>query len=175
MIDIKKIKTTDAAYPFVEELLLSAFPKQERRDVEVQRYYTDNNPLFHCNVITDKGTPIGLITFWNFTDFCYIEHFATDAAQRNKGYGEKILRTFKAQCPIPIVLEAEEPTDEMSRRRIGFYQRQGFILQDCPYLQPPYRVGDDWFPLKLMTYGEVDMEKMYGHIKGCIYKEVYGV
>ena len=74
-----------------------------------------------------------------------------------------------------IVLEAEEPTDDITRRRIGFYQRQGFVLQDVPYQQPPYRSGDEWFPMKLMTLREKDFLAQYNRVKNAIYKEAYNL
>ena len=94
---------------------------------------------------------------------------------RNKGYGKDVLEIIKEGNKKPIVLEAEEPTDEMSIRRISFYQRAGFVMHEYPYLQPPYRKGEQWFPLKLMTFGNIDMQKMYIHIKEHIYKKVYNV
>ena len=175
MIKLQEIKTTHEHYPFMENLLQTAFPLQERRDSEQQRHITDENPLFHNALITDGDTPIGLLTYWTFPSFVYIEHFAIDSRLRNGGYGSKALEIFKQRVAAPIVLEAEEPTDELTRRRIGFYQRQGFIMQEIPYLQPPYRPGDEWFPLKLMVHGAVQMEQEYPLIRDTIYREVYQV
>ena len=173
MIKLKEIKTTHEHYPFMENLLETAFPIQERRDSVEQRKNTDENPLFHNALITDDGTPIGLLTYWDFQFFVYIEHFAIDNRLRNGGYGSKALDAFKRLISKPIVLEAEEPTAEITCRRICFYQRQGFVMQEVPYLQPPYRPEDEWFPLKLMTYGTIDMEKEYFTLKNKIYREVY--
>ena len=175
MIQLKEIKTNHEHYPFMEQLLETAFPLQERRDSDKQRKNTDENPLFHNTLITDDDMPIGLLTYWDFHTFVYIEHFAIDSRLRNGGYGSKALEAFKQRVAAPIVLEAEEPTDELTRRRIGFYQRQGFIMQEIPYLQPPYRPGDEWFPLKLMVHGAVQMEQEYPLIRDTIYREVYQV
>lgn len=173
MIQLQEIKTTHEHYPFMEKLLETAFPLQERRDSEQQRKNTDENPLFHNVLITDDNKPVGLLTYWDFESFAYIEHFAIDNRLRNGGYGSKALDAFKRLISKPIVLEAEEPTDEITCRRICFYQRQGFVMQEVPYLQPPYRPNDEWFPLKLMTYGTIDMEKEYFTLKNKIYREVY--
>lgn len=175
MIEIKRIQTTDINYPYMEELMQTAFPIHERRDIATQRLYADTVRSFHNHIITKDETPIGLITYWDFEHFLYIEHFAIDPSLRNKGYGKDVLEIIKEGNKKPIVLEAEEPTDEMSIRRISFYQRAGFVMHEYPYLQPPYRKGDQWFPLKLMTFGNIDMQKMYIHIKEHIYKKVYNV
>lgn len=175
MVEIKKIRTYDKDYLYTEELLIKAFPKEERRDIIDQRQYTDLNPLFHCNSITNNNVYIGLITYWDFTEFIYIEHFATEPFYRNKGYGSQTLQILKEKNKVPIVLEAEEPTDEISRRRIAFYKRQGFKLEEYPYMQPPYRKDDEWIPMKLLTYGLESSEDMLNNIKNRVYKNVYGI
>ena len=173
-MEIKRISSSDPHYPFMEELLVTAFPKEERRDLHIQREFTDHNQLFHCNILTENNQPIGILTYWTLADFIYIEHFAIDSKLRNKGYGSQALKTLvTAIGETPIILEAEEPTDETSRRRIDFYCRQGFALHEISYLQPPYRNSDGWLPLKLMSYGRLDIEGRYTEIRDLIYKEVY--
>lgn len=173
MIEIKNIRSEEPLYSFIENLLISAFPIQERRDIEAQRQLTNDSSIFHNNVLIANGIPIGLITYWDMEIFYYIEHFAIDEKNRNKGYGQEVLNILKKTLKAPIVLEAEVPNDEISQRRINFYQRQGFILHNIHYLQPPYRKGDLWLPLKLMTYGKIDMNNQYEFIKNKIYKYVY--
>lgn len=47
MIEIKQVKTENQElYGFVEELMHTAFPAQERRDTPQQREYSDSNPPF---------------------------------------------------------------------------------------------------------------------------------
>ncbi|MCS2918128.1 hypothetical protein NXW71_08215 [Parabacteroides merdae] len=67
------------------------------------------------------------------------------------------------------------PTDEMSKRRIGFYERLGFKLDNQVYHQPPYREGGEWLEMRLMTYGDVDAEHSFELVKNCLHKNVYGV
>lgn len=76
----------------------------------------------------------------------------------------------------PVVLEVEMPEDEMSRRRIGFYARQGFLLwEDHDYMQPPYRAGDAPLPMRLMAWGNLNAETDFTRVKNAIYSVVYGV
>ena len=173
LIEIKKVTTDHKLYPFVEELLLSAFPEQERRDNQFQRENTDTKENFHSCIITLSERPIGMISLWNLGEFIYIEHFALAQHERNKGYGEKVLKHITQSVEVPIILEVEMPDDETSKRRIGFYERCGFVLHTNPYIQPPYRAKDEPLPMYLMTYGKLDMEKKYQQIKERIYQEVY--
>jgi hypothetical protein len=72
----------------------------------------------------------------------------------------------------PVALEVELPTDALTRRRVGFYERNGFVLHgDFEYLQPPYKPGDDELPLKLMTHGECGLP--LDAVAAIIKREVY--
>lgn len=174
MINIKRIKTVDTVYyNFVEDLLTTAFPKEERRELVLQRNYTDNNPLFFNNIILEDDIPIGFITYWKFGDYYYIEHFAIHSSKRNGGYGKKVLEHIHKTLDSPIVLEVEIPNNELSRRRIGFYERANYKLWENQYSQPPYRKGEDYLPMYLMVYGNLDSKKDFERIKRNLYKEVY--
>ncbi len=170
MIEIKQVKTQDEVnYTFVEKLMHTAFPQEERRDTVQQREYSDNNPRFCNNIILENGNSIGMISYWTMGDFYYIEHFAIDPSLRNGGYGKRVLEMIKKQLKGPIVLEVEEPNDEMSTRRIHFYKRLEFTLHKKPYIQPPYRKGDSGLPMLLMTYGDIDMESDFEKVKKTLY------
>ena len=66
MIQLKEIKTNHEHYPFMEQLLETAFPLQERRDSDKQRKNTDENPLFHNTLITDDD--IVIYTGYNYDE-----------------------------------------------------------------------------------------------------------
>lgn len=178
MLRLQRIHTTDTElYAFMEQLLTTSFPPEEYRALEQLRLYTDTREAFHCNVILDEeDTLIGLFNYWDFGGFCYGEHFAIDPARRNGGYGKRALEELcRMVHPRPIVLEVEMPEEEMARRRIGFYQRQGFSLWDKPYQQPPYKPGDGYLPMRLMAYGGIDPETAFDTVCARIHREVYGV
>lgn len=174
MIRIEPIRTSDVSqYAFLEELLTTAFPPDEYRELHKQREYTDQIENFHCNMIFDDQTPVGFITYWDFGRFYYFEHFAINPALRNGGYGKKVLNYLCETLQHPIVLEVEMPIEEIAQRRIGFYQRQGFTLWDREYQQPPYKAGDDFLPMHLMAYGNLQCEKDFDEVRERIYREVY--
>ena len=177
MIALQSITTEHALYLYVEKLLHSAFPADERRDDEQQCAYTDRNDKFRCLLIRDFDKPIGLLTYWDFTDFVYVEHFAIDEQLRGGGLGAQALRMFLKKMNRPIVLEVEMPRvkGDITHRRIAFYRRQGFSLRKMAYKQPPYREGDGWLPMKLMSYGNPQWLRMAEMIRDTIYREVYRV
>lgn len=129
MITLFRLTQTDTReYRFMEELLTAAFPPEEYRELGELRRLTCGRPVFHNNLICDDDRPVGLVTFWDFGDFHYIEHFATLPAMRNKGYGHRVLELLGERLRTPLVLEAELPVEELARRRVGFYARQGLSL-----------------------------------------------
>ena len=92
MIKLQPISTSDLQhYKFMEELLVDAFPPEEYRQLEELREYTDRTGNFHNNIIFDDDLPVGFITYWDFDSFYYVEHFATNPALRNGGYGKRTL------------------------------------------------------------------------------------
>lgn len=176
MIQLRDINTADPCYPFVERLWVESFPEVERRDTLAQRNNVDANPVFHCVLAENEGQPIGFLTYWDFDSFIYGEHFATDLALRNCGYGKQIFRAVLDHVARPFVLEVEIPDTEMSTRRIGFYERNGMIIwNDIPYTQPAYRVGGESLPMRLMATSDLQPEKDAADIIRAIHRYVYGV
>ena len=172
---IRPITTADKTYQFVENLLVEAFPTNERRDLSLQRNNTDYEPQFCCNVLEDDKKAIGLLNFWEFLEFYYVEHFAISKQFRNKNYGTKTIETLLNKTKKPIIIEVERPDDELAKRRINFYLRAGFKLDHHDYLQPPYRLTDKAYPMYIMSHGDIDIEQSYEKIKSTLYKEVYGM
>ncbi len=173
MIQLQPIRTDSLLYPFMESLLIHSFPIEEYRDLEALRIFTDHTPNFHNHVITDDGSPIGILTYWWFGEFYYIEHFAIHPDYRNGGYGGKTLQHLFTLLQHPIVLEVEVPNGETEQRRIQFYQRQGFALWTHPYQQPPYRPEGEYLPMHLMAHGNLQCPQDFEKVKERIYREVY--
>lgn len=178
MLKLTPIKTNHAAYPFIEELMHNSFPIEERRADDLQRANTDHNPLFTVYLITDEKENgeqlrVGLITVWNLDGFHYVEHFATSPDVRNHGYGKKVMEHLLNVTPGIVVLEVEIPEDELTKRRVGFYNRCGFKLCNKEYIQPAYSEGGQSIPLRIMFHGIDNLENDFDHIVRNLYREVY--
>ncbi len=152
MIDLVPIR--DRQNPHFAEcwgLYESAFPSAERRE-EWYHHQTMENSCFHFDALVDGEELIGLVGWWGFDSIIYIEHLATFAHLRNRGYGRAILSKFKAMEPTKsLLLEVEHPIDDLTHRRIAFYERAGFVLNHHHYAHPPYR-GSEMVELLVMTY-----------------------
>lgn len=174
-LSFKDVRKSSKIPALIKELYFSSFPEDERRDWDGMESLIDSRGRFHMTVISSRNTCVGFISWWNLDAGIYVEHFAIDPKQRSRGLGALSLEKF---CIMhsgkPIVLEVELPgSNDMADRRIGFYERCGFVTHpEVKYIQPPYRKGGNSLELLLMTYGEnADVPEMASEIKA----KVYGV
>lgn len=169
------LDTEDTFLPLLEELYVSAFPSEERRELIELREKIVSDERFHPHALLQDGVFFGLLNWWDFGDFIYGEHFATLPELRGQGLGTIALEDLKLRhSGRPVIIEVEHPTDELTTRRIQFYERRGLIGHDTPYVQPPYRWTDTPTPMKLMSYGTLAQVDLTPFIQ-TIYREVYGV
>lgn len=119
----------------------------------------------------------GILNYWDFGDFIYIEHFAIAPELRGQGTGSALmgeLRTIVGNRTL--VLEAEPPADsDIAARRIAFYERLGFVLNEYDYIQPALIEGEEPIPLVIMSAPDKLTEKEYIKIRDRLYNEVYKI
>lgn len=176
VIECKPVReATDPLVDAVEITYNHSFPENERRAFSLVRELIKQEPRFTLYTLHKDSEYSGFITTWDLGDFSYVEHFAIDESARNGGIGGKAMKQWLATCNRPVVLEVELPAEEMSRRRIGFYERLGFVLDNHAYRQPPYREGDSWLEMRLMAYGPLALETSFERVRDLIYHHVYGV
>ena len=158
----------------VDYVYHTSFPEEERRPFNLFCDLLETSDIFKLFIIKNGDVSVGFITLWDFGGFAYVEHFALHPERRGGGAGAFVINDIYNMIDKPVVLEVEPPTDEIAIRRIGFYERAGFILHaDLDYIQPPYVKGGESLHLKLMTKGTVDMNKKYNEVVSEIYSKVY--
>jgi len=158
------------------ELYLSAFPRNERRELEVQEKIFSNKDYFFEVIVIDEQF-IGFLAWWEFEDLRYIEHFATLDQYRGKGYGRKILKQFISENTKQTILEVELPNSEIDKRRIGFYERLNFKLNLYKYEQMPYRINGEKVELLIMscpkTIDEVTLRQFESEFRAKCYNPYF--
>jgi len=165
LIRLKNI--TDNYFLKAWKLYEEAFPVEERRVLEDQTSVLKNNN-YHFNVLIDKNQFIGFILWWDFETLKYIDHFATSLEQRNKGIGKLILNKLMYSNDKPILLEVELPTSSINQRRIKFYERIGFKLNEHYYEVPNAKINQSPLPLLLMSYpNQITSKNVELFIKKC--------
>ena len=162
---LQRINETD--FPEIYRIMQASFSDDEYRP------YDEQLALFEEPEYRIYYMPAGFLAVWEFESFIYIEHFAVDPALRNSGTGSAMLKELVKQYQKPICLEVELPEDELTRRRIGFYKRNGFVFNEYPYIQPPISKGKSPVPLRIMTYGEAITRETFEAMKNVLYRSVY--
>lgn len=169
MLEMLRDKDFDKLYQLMEE----SFPEDEYRFYAEQKQLL-SHPLYSIYTVYGKQRNMkAFIAVWEFEEFVYVEHFAVNPSCRNKGLGESVLRELTKSTNKMICLEVELPGNEMSCRRIRFYERNKFHLNEYPYMQPPMSAGKKAIPLRIMTSDKGIDEEMFQIIKGTLYKNVY--
>ena len=160
MIVRREIKSVnDADFEFCWDLYVSAFPEEERRTMDYH-LETMTKASFCFDMVMVNGIRVGILAWWDLSEFRYIEHFATAPALRGQGYGDKILRDFISESEKPLILEVEHPVSEIEKRRIGFYERIGLSLNQHYYAHPSYNINSDAeVSLMIMTYPNLISEE----------------
>lgn len=171
---IRLTDTSSAGFRFAEKLLTASFPEDEYRDLGEWRLFTAGaRPEFHNMLIADDNLNVGILTWWDFGSWRYIEHFAVDPALRDRGYGALALSLFRSMSAAPVALEVETPADSLSRRRIEFYRRAGFRLLPDSYTQPAYRRGGNCVEMRIMTTAGEAETPGFSEIERTLRRRVY--
>lgn len=160
MVTLTSIYLNDKLYVWATELLAVCFPSEERRDDDLQRQVM-SHPDYRLQAIMLGDEPIGVVGYFDAPNFIYFENFCVAPNKRNRGYGSRTLQLLAANLDKPFILEAELPTDELTRRRIAFYKRNGMVENPYPHIQPHYRKGDVDLPLAVLTYGKQITQAQY--------------
>ncbi len=166
MLEELKIRDFEEVYGLLED----SFPAEERRSFEGQRQLLERPDY---KILGLRGDSLkGLAAVYDREGFLFLEHLAVSESCRNQGLGAELLKLLSERGK-PIVLEVEPPESELARRRIGFYQRNGFFLNEYPYVQPPLAAGRP-VELLLMTSGKALSQEEFQRVKTILYKDVYG-
>lgn len=153
------------------ELMQEAFPPEEYRPKEKQYAILDDENYFVA-VAEDEEKIIAFLAIWRLDGFDFAEHFAVDKTLRGKGIGGEFLREYLKKSERPLVLEVENAEDEISKRRISFYQRNGLSLSDICYDQPNFQCSEKKIPLRIM-YSENGKTLDLARVKDTIFRLVY--
>ena len=162
-------KATLSDFPTLYALLEDSFPPDEYRPYEAQ-FALLSDPRYTLWTTKRKKA---LISVWQFDRFAYIEHFAVDPACRNQGLGTQLLQEVLSALPCPVCLEAELPDSELTRRRLAFYQRNGFICNVYPYIQPAYSPGRSPVPMQILSTPSALDHAQFRTVQDTLFQIVY--
>lgn len=110
------------------QLYLQAFPEGEQRPVQDVLAIIESNESHHFNSIQYQQKSVGLLSFWKLGNFSYLEYFAVFPHIRNSGIGQAVLDCIEKELPGIRLFEVEPVVDELTARRVKFYERNGYTV-----------------------------------------------
>lgn len=149
-----------------------SFPPDERRHFEYLLQLLPCPDMYLCGLV-DGEILIGFVGYWHWSEMLFVEHIAVDPEQRGKQYGQRAISELRRLESPYIVLEVELPQDDISRRRIQFYERQGFTLNPFSYAQPPYQAGNPAIPMHLLSIPAITNRGTFSVLSQLIKERVY--
>ena len=132
-------------------LYMRAFPEIERRSLEDHLRLMGHNPLFEADGAWLDGKFAGLIFHWQVGRFRFVEFLAVEDKLRGLNIGSRIMQQMIDRYK-EVILEIEPPVDELTRRRLHFYERLGFQVNDYNYVHPSYAEPQTHFNLVVLSY-----------------------
>lgn len=156
-----------------EGILREAFPESERRDMAEIRSCLETAPL-QLLTASREGQVLAVLLVWNLPDVIFLENFAVRADCRGQGIGAELLGQVAEFWNKPQVLEVEIPQTDRQRRRIAFYQRCGFFLnQTYPYRMPNLHGDGPAMPLHLMSRPKPLTDDQAAQMERILWEQAY--
>ena len=147
------LSTADAGWAAAYRLYEASFPPCERRSERDYDAALADGRL-HAESVWDGDLFVGLVFWWLADEGCaYLEHLAVEPVLRGHNYGARILHDLCRRAGR-VILEIDPPEDEISRRRRGFYERNGFVYNEYDYIHPSYLRPPQPHRLMVMSYPE---------------------
>ena len=138
-------------WPLVWQIYGSSFPRYEQRQPQHQELKMGDS-RFHCQLFYQGEQLLGFIFWWDCGEQIYIEHLAINPALRGQNHGSRLLAAFCETAGRPVILEIDPPEDEISLRRLRFYQSLGFCLNEHDHVHPPYQPDCEGHALRVLSY-----------------------
>ena len=155
-------------------ILTDSFPPDELRSRQEHLALLDEQ-VYKVWACYNAGQLQGFLTVWDLDGFAFIEHFAVKSSCRNSGLGGRMLHALSVKLGKRLCLEAELPETNLAKRRLNFYRRNGFAVNEYPYLQPALEEGKSPVPLYILTtdggINEEEFEKLVDQIYKVVYRE----
>lgn len=170
-MDFLKIEAEDKSrWSEVWKLYEESFPVAERRKAEDHLSACDDNRFFPLSV-WDGNQMIGLMFFWEWDNYRYLEHLAVNPDLRGHGYGTQLLNYLR-ESKHTIILEIDPLINELSVRRLQFYERSGFTLTPYRFVHLPYRLDGIKQELLILSYPKMITKEQHNHFLKFVGEEV---
>ena len=131
-MQVESLNATDKKY--FENLYKSAFPKEERVDIQTL-YDLNSENLIEIDILKVDEKNIGLAVIYLNQDIHLLSYFAIDSKYRGQGLGSKALALLKEKYD-DLIIEIESTNFKnaddyvIRNRRKAFYIKNGYQVLD---------------------------------------------
>lgn len=154
----------------VWKLYEDSFPLAERRKEEDHlRAYNDDR-FFPLSAWEGKEL-IGLMFFWEWDSYRYLEHLAVNPALRGQSFGSLMLKDLR-DSGHTIILEIDPLVNDLSVRRLQFYERAGYTLTPFRFMHLPYRLEAQPEELLILSYPRLITKEQHNEFVKFVNEEV---
>ena len=151
-----------------------SFPVDERRPLTEQLQTLTDPRYTFTPLLDDGGTVVGLLGYWRFEAFTFLEHIAISSACRGSGLGTCTVKGLQDAAPLPLILETELPEmNSQAPKRIRWYESLGFQSNLQDYVQPAYAKHQNPVPSRIMSYPYLLAAGDFEAIRQTLYSQVY--
>jgi ribosomal protein S18 acetylase RimI-like enzyme len=154
----------------VMKLYESSFPTPEIRKEEDHIRALDDK-RFHPMSAWEGSELIGIIFYWEWDNYRYLEHLAVNPEKRGEGYGSQLLRYLR-DSDHTIILEIDPLNNEQSVRRLQFYERAGYTLTPYRFVHLPYRLSENEIELLILSYPKMITKEQHQDFLKFVNEEV---
>ncbi|MDO5663805.1 MAG: GNAT family N-acetyltransferase [Bacteroidia bacterium] len=170
-MEFEKVTPKDSTrWNKVWELYEASFPLAERRKID-DHIRACSDSQFSPISAWEGGELIGLLFYWEWDSYRYLEYLAVNPELRGHGFGSQLLRYLR-DTDHTIILEIDPLINELSVRRLQFYERAGFTLTPYRFMHLPYRLESQSQELLILSYPKMITKEQHNDFLKFIDKRV---
>lgn len=165
-IDIKDTERWNKVW----ELYESSFPIAERRKKK-DHLHACSDPMFYPLSAWEGNQLLGLLFYWEWDSYRYLEYLAVSPELRGHGYGSQMLRYLR-DTEHTVILEIDPLSNELSVRRLQFYERAGYTLTPYRFVHLPYRLEAQPQELLILSFPKMITKEQHNDFLAFIEERV---
>ena len=162
----------DPMFAAFHELYCAAFPDYQRRE-QADIAATFRLPEYRLDAWSADGDFAAVMSWWEFPDMRYVENLAVTPAKRSLGIGQKMLGAWLPTADTPAVLEIDPVVDELTRRRLAFYRRLGFVKNNITHTVPSLVERSVQIPGELLSWPRPFSREEYDRLQAHLDKTAF--
>jgi len=151
-----------------------SFPVDERRPLTEHLQVLSDSRYTFSPLFDGDGIVVGVLGYWTFEGFTFLEHIAISSACRGSGIGTSTVKGLLDAAHSPLILEAELPEmNPQAPKRIRWYESLGFHCNHQEYVQPAYARHQHPVPSRILSYPHPLSAEEFDSIRQTLYSQVY--